>query len=127
MLPLRGLRFQRRAALKTLPGKSSEKPRRVYEEFLASEKERSRELQVNWGRPSQKGVLPRPTKSPRFFEASSTRVGPNQAIHDLLRRDRSGVTNLPKRGTSQEHEAFAPSTRNPCQIESTRDLAKKPG
>jgi hypothetical protein len=58
--------------------------RDLNQEFLASEKERPRELQMNWGRLSQKGVLPRPTKSPRFFEASSTRVGPNQAIHDLL-------------------------------------------
>jgi len=127
MLPLRGLRFQRRAALKTLPGKSSEKPRRANEGFLASEKERPRELQVNWGRLSQKGVLSRPTKPQRFFEASSTRVVPNQAIPDLLQQDRSGVTSLPRRGTPQEHEASALSRRNTCQEESTRDRAKKPG
>ena len=37
--------------------------RDLNQEFVASEKERPRELQVNWGRLSQKGVLPKPTKS----------------------------------------------------------------
>src|SRR5882762_1686204 len=88
--------------------------RNLNQEFVASEKERPRGLRVYQGRLSQIGVLSKPTKPQQFFEASSTRVGPNQAIHDLLQRDRSGVTSLPNRGTPQEHEAFAPSTRNPC-------------
>src|SRR6267143_728915 len=101
--------------------------RDLNQEFVASEKERPRGLRVYQGRLSQKGVLPKPTKSQQFFEASSTRVGPNQAIHDLLQQDLSGATSLPKRGTPQKHEAYEPSTRNTYQKESTRDRAKKQG
>src|SRR6266478_4481784 len=105
----------------------SEFQRNLNQEFVPSEKERPRGLRVYQGRLSQIGVRPKPTKPQQFFEASNTRVGPNQAIPDLLQQDRSGVTSLPKRGTPQEHEAFAPSTPKTCQKESTRDRAKRPG
>jgi hypothetical protein len=51
--------------------------RDLNQEFVASERERPRGLLVYRGRLSQKRVLPKPTKPQRFFEASSTRVGPN--------------------------------------------------
>ena len=101
--------------------------RDLNQKFVASEKERPRGLRVYQGRLSQIGVLSKPTKPQQFFEASSTRVGPNQAIPDLLQQDRSRVTSLPRRGTPQKHEVFALNRRNTCQKESTRDRAKKPG